>query len=141
MNKFQAEKIINQYGKAIANSGSVFKKQSTLPCSKAKIRYAFYVYIAAIIDQMGYLPKDIRENLVATYCMLDAFIPDKEAERLNQIGEKIKNKQLKAENSEDKKQIDEYFSLAMNALRNGNYFDEIDEYIEECYQEKGVKEE
>ncbi len=140
MNKFQAEKIINGYGGAIAGSEKVFKKQSTLPCSKAKIRYAFYVYIAAIIDQTGYLPKDIGENLVATYCMLDAFIPDEDAERLNKIPEKIKDRQLKAENPEDKKQIDEYFSLVANALRNGNYFDEINEYIGECYKEKGIKE-
>lgn len=140
MNKFQAEKIINAYGGAIAGSEKAFKKQSTLPCSKAKIRYAFYVYISAIIDQTGHLPKDIGENLVATYCMLDAFVADDDAERLNQVPEKIKNKQLNAENPEDKKQMNEYFSLVTNALRNGNYFDEINEYIGELYKEKGIKE-
>ena len=83
MNKFQAEKIINNYGSAIANSKNVFKKQSTLPCSKARIRYAFYVYLAAIIDQTGHLPIGIGENLVTTYCILDAFVADDDAERLN----------------------------------------------------------
>lgn len=140
MNKFQAEKIINAYGGAIAASKKIFKKQSTLPCSKAKIRYAFYTYIATIIDEIGYLPEDMRLNLVGTYSMLDAFIPDEDAERLNKIAEKIKNRQLKAENPEDKKQIDEYFSLVRNAIRNWNYYDEINEYISECYKEKGIKE-
>jgi len=139
MNKFQAEKIINAYGGVIASSEKPFKKQSTLPCSKAKIRYAFYVYIRAIIDQMGYLPKDIGESLVATYCMLDAFIVDDDAERLNQVPDKIKNKQLNPENPDDKKQIEEYFFLIQNALRNWSYFDEINEYIMEIYKEKGIK--
>jgi hypothetical protein len=139
MNKYQAEKIINAYGGAIANNKNVFKKQSILPCSKAKIRYAFYVYIQAIIDQLGHLPKDIGENLVSTYCMLDAFVPDEDADRLNKISEKIKSRELIAENPEDKKQIEEYFSLATNALRNGYYFDEINNYIGEYYKEKGIK--
>jgi hypothetical protein len=139
MNKYEAEKIINKYGATIANTKNVFKKQSTLPCSKARIRYAFYVYISAIIDELGYFPKDMGENLVATYTMLDSFVIDEEADRLNQLLKMIKNKQLNAENSEDKKKIEGCLSLATNALRNGNYFDEINEYIDECYKEKGLK--
>ena len=138
MNKYQAEKIIKDYGGAIASDKSVFKKQSTLPCSKAKIRYAFYVCLSAIIDQRGCLPKDIGENLVAIYCMLDAFVPDEDAVRLNKVNEMIKSKQLNSEKS--KEQIEEYFSLVPNALRNNNYFDEINDYIRELYKEKGVKE-
>lgn len=139
MNKYQAEKIINEYGVAIANDKNAFKRRSTLPCSKAKIRYAFYVYIRAIIDDLGCLPNDIGQNLVATYSMLDSFVPDEDADRLNQIPKMIKNKQLNAEKPEDKKQIEEYFSLVTNALRNGSYFDEINNYIGECYKEKGIK--
>jgi predicted transcriptional regulator len=132
MDKYQAEKIINNYGSVIANDGNPFKKKTTLPCSKAKIRYAFYVYIAAIINEIGELPKNIGENLVATYSMLDAFVSDEKADRLNKISEKIKTKELVAEKVEDKKQIDEYFSLVFNALNNSKYSDEINEYIKEC---------
>lgn len=70
--------------------------------------------------------------------MLDCFLSDKDAERLNRIPELIKNKKLNGENPDDKKQVDEYFSLVRNALCNGNYFDEINEYIGECYKEKGI---
>ena len=35
MDKYQAEKIVRDYGGAIANDTNVFKKQSSLPCSKA----------------------------------------------------------------------------------------------------------
>ncbi len=138
MNKYQAEKIINEYGGAIANNKGPFRKQSTLPCSKAKIRYAFYVYIPAIINELGQLPQDIGQNLVATYSMLDCFISDDEADRLNRIPEMIKNKQLNAEKPDDEKQIKEFFSLVTNALRNGSYFDEINEYIGECYKDKRI---
>lgn len=136
MDKFQAEKIVNNYGGAIADGEGVFRKQSTLTCSKTKIRYAFYVYIDAIINDKGCLPEKIGQDLVAAYSMLDSFIPDKEADRLNKIYEMFKSKQLNPENSEDKKQITEYFSLVTNAMRNGNYFDEINEFIDECLKEK-----
>ncbi|MBI5198656.1 MAG: hypothetical protein HZA09_01390 [Nitrospirae bacterium] len=140
MNKYQAEKIINKYGESIVNNKGLFRKQSTLPCSKAKIRYAFYVYIAAIINDLGRFPKDIGQNLAATYSMLDCFVSDEEADRLNRIPEMIKNKQLNAEKPNDEKQIKEYFSLVTNALRrNGSYFDEINDYIGECYKEKGIR--
>ena len=138
MDKYQAEKIVRDYGGAIANDTNVFKKQSSLPCSKAKIRYAFYVYLSAIIDQLKYLPKDIGESLVATYCMLDAFVPDEDAIRLNRVNEMIRSKQIDSEKS--KEQIEQYISLVPNALRNNNYSNEINDYIRELYKEKGIKE-
>lgn len=142
MNKYQAEKIVKEYGGAVAkvsNDTDVFRKRSFLPCSKAKIRHAFYVLIDAMIDEQGHLPEAIGQNLVAIYCMLDSFVSDEDAGRLNKVPEMIKNKQLDREKSGDKKQIEEYFSLVPNALRNGNYFDEINDYIGECYREKGIK--
>jgi len=136
MDKYQAEKIVKEYGGAIANDKNVFKKSSTLPCSKAKIRYAFYVLMDAVVKEQGHIQEDIGQNLVAIYCMLDSFVSDENADRLNKIPEMIKNKQLDREKPENKNQIDEYFSLVPNALRNGKYFDEINEYIKECYKAK-----
>lgn len=136
MKKYEAEKIINRYGGAIAQNKSPFKKKSTLPCSKAKIRQAFFVYIPAILDDMGQLPANTGEPLVATYSMLDAFVEDKEAERLNQIPSLLEKHKLDPKKAEDKKEIDEYFSRVTNALRNGEYFDEINDFIEECYRER-----
>lgn len=138
MDKYQAEKIINAYGGAIANDKNSFKKQSTLPCSKARIRYAFYVYISAIINDSGNLQNEIGQSLVATYSMLDCFLSDEDADRLNCIPDLIKNKKLDATNPDDEKQIKEYFSLYAKAARNGGYFDEINDFIGECYKEKGL---
>ncbi len=111
MDLLQAEKIVNAYGGAIAKDTNVFKKQSTLPCSKAKIRDAFYSYLPSIIDQLGELPKDLGESLVLTYCMMDAFVPDKDADRLNKINERMKNKQLNSKKPDDQRQIEEYLSF------------------------------
>lgn len=135
MNIEKAEKIIHEYGAAIASTDNAFKKISTLPCSKAMIRYAYCVYIPAIIERVGSLPEEIGENLVSTYCMLDVFVPDDEAERLNSTFLKIKSQELDAANIQDKVKIDEYFSRFSSALRNSTYFDEINAYIGECYRE------
>ena len=134
MDKYQAEKIVKEYGGAIANDKNVFKKSSTLPCSKAKIRYAFYVFINAVVKEQEHIQEDIGQNLVATYSMLDSFVSDENADRLNGIPDILKDKQFDREKLENKKQIEEYFLLVPNALRNGNYFNEINEYIEECYK-------
>lgn len=138
MNKYEAEKIINKYGAAIGRDENAFKKQSTLPCSKEKIRDAFYVYIPAVIEDLGNLPKHIGENLVMTYSMMDIFVSDEEADRLNKIYEKIENKELNIDNTEDKKQIEELFAIFIPASRNGTYFDEINDLIEECHKDRGI---
>lgn len=138
MDKYQAEKIINRYGAAIEADENVFKKRSTLPCSRARIRYAFYFYIPAIIQEFGHLPKGMGESLAGSYGLLDAFIADDDAYRLNKIGELIRNKQLSAVHPEDKQKIDEFFTRQQTAWFNFAYRDEINEYIAECYKEMGV---
>lgn len=136
MDKHEAEKIVNKYGGAIAQDKNPFKKKSTLPCSKAKIRQAFFIYIPAILDEIGQLSSNLGESLVATYSMLDSFVEDKKAEKLNQIPLLLKEHKLDFNKPEDKQQIDEYFSRVANALRNGEYFDEINDFIKECYKER-----
>ena len=70
--------------------------------------------------------------------MLDAFVPDEDAIRLNRVNEMIRSKQIDSEKS--KEQIEQYISLVPNALRNNNYSNEINDYIRELYKEKGIKE-
>ena len=133
MDIVQAEIIVKAYGGAIAQNTNVFKRQSTLPYPKGMIRDAFHIYIAEIIDLSGTLPKEHGEQLIAVYSMMDAFVPDKDADRLNRINEQVRNKQLDAGTPE----VKEYFSLVPNALRNPKHFDEINDYIKKCYKEKG----
>jgi hypothetical protein len=138
MDKYQAEKIVEKYGGAIADSEiGIARRKSQLPCCKAKIRLAFYVYISSYIKEFGRLPKDLGEKLVVTYSMLDAFIEDDRADYVNKIGQMIKNKTLDKDDPNDIGKINDYFNFAHN-LHNRNYVDEINEYISECYKEKGL---
>lgn len=133
MNKYQAEKIVNSYGAAIARGtdGGIVRRKSLLSCSKAQIKQAYFVYITAIIKEFGGLPKEMGENLVICYSMLNAFIDDTEADKIIKIGKLIKEKKLNNSNSKDKEKIDRYFAYATKALRDGELFDEINEYIAE----------
>ena len=139
MNRREAEDIVFEYGRAVSNISSVFKPQSSLPCSKARIRNAYFVFIQALIEEMGTLSKKTGEQLVLTYCMMDAFVPDDRAEQLNSIAGKIKCGELIAARPEEKCQIDEYMSLVVSALRNARDHDEINEFIAECYKERACR--
>ena len=136
MNNIQAEDIVHGFAEVIARDENAFKKQSDLPCSKAKIREAFYVYIQAIIEKLGTLPKNIGDNLVECYCMIEDFLPDDEANRLNDIGKKNLNKQLDIGNPEDAQKWTEYTSKVADLQMYGKSFDEINDFIRECYNKK-----
>lgn len=138
MNKYQAEKIVNSYGAAIARGtdGGIVRRKSLLPCSKARIKQAYFVYIAAIIKEFGGLPKDMGENLVLTYSMLNGFIDDQKADEIIKIERLIKEKKLDSNDPKDKEKMDRYFSYAMRAISDGELFDEINEYIGENSDEQ-----
>ena len=141
MDKFKAEKIINQYGAAIARGSEAgnLRKKSLLPCTKAKIKLAYFIYIDALIKEFGPLQEKIGENLVMTYSMLNAFIDDIEIEKQIIIYKEIKEKKLVNNKFEDKEKIDKYFAFSLKAMRDGELFDEINEYIGECYKKARIK--
>lgn len=141
MDKFRAEKIINQYGAVIAKASEAgnLRKKSLLPCAKAKIKLAYFIYIDALIKEFGQLQEKIGENLVMTYSMLNAFIDDNEFEKQSLIYKEIKEKKLDNKKVEDKEKINKYFCSALKAMRDEELFDEINEYIGECYKIAGIK--
>ncbi len=82
----EAERIVKAYGAAIVDMGKegLAGRLSLLPCSKPRVRYAFYVYLeAAIRDNL--LTKEHGEQLAITFSMLNAFIPDGDARAFNAI--------------------------------------------------------
>ncbi len=117
-----AELIVQKYGGAIASPcGGIARHESLLPCSKSKIREAYFAYIDAYARDFGNLPKDLGENLVCCYAMMDAFVADDMANYINNIGVQLKNKELDANNLEDKKKIDEYFKFSETSIYNPKY--------------------
>lgn len=123
----EAEKIVYMVGKAVIKEG-VFKPQSLLPCSPEKIRQAFRVFIKSVIKHRGSLSKDLGESLVTVYSMMDAFIEDNKAEKFNQI---LRDKPQRArESGISQEDIDECFELVPKAIRNFDYYREINDFIE-----------
>ncbi len=141
MNPQEAEKILNEYGSAISDNPKPFHHKSLLPCSKARIRMAYFIYIPEILNQIETnqnIP-EIIENLLRTYSMLDGFIEDTEADRLNLIGELGKQGKLDSAKSEDKAKQDEWISKVSKSIHNQNYFEELNDFVAECIKTKLVK--
>lgn len=131
----EALDIIGEYGGAIAKSD--IKRLSSLPCSKARIKLAYFTYLPFLYVQDGQFNQDPLENLVMAYGMLNSFIDDEQADYLDIIKDKIDNKKLDYEKLKDKELANEYFDY-IQTLRDGGLIDEINEYIQEI-QEKGNK--
>lgn len=131
----EAERIVNLYGKAIAKGG-LARYKSLLPCSKARIMYAYYVYLEALISQ-GILTQELGENLVSTYALLPAFIDDVEAKEINNIMEMRKNG-LNLNDPQNRYYVDKMGDLT-RFMPNMDYMNEINDFIEECYKQlKGI---
>ncbi len=93
MNPQEAEKIINQYGALIANApkGKIALNVFSLPYSPGKIRYAFFVYVEALINE-GLFDDTIKGNLELTYAMLDTKFRENDDE-INEAWPKYKSDQ------------------------------------------------
>jgi len=141
MNKYEAEKIINNYGAAISKGtdGDIVRRISWLPCSKARIKQAYFVYIEALITEHGGLPEKIGTSLTITYSMLNSFLDEETADELIKIEKLIKEDILDENKPKDKEIIDKYINCALKQIRDDNLFDEINEFIADRHKAHGTK--
>lgn len=128
MNKFEAEKIINKYGEAVAQGG-IARNASLLPCNKSIIKYAYFIYIEAGIKE-GIFTEEFLSSLWGSYCCLDHFIDEEQAEVINKTFELVKNKQidLNLEMNQNAKAI--YEDFVYNNLTSNKNLEEICEFID-----------
>ena len=131
----EALDIIGEYGGAIAKGD--IRRLSYLPCSKARIKQAYFVYLPALDEAEGGFHQEPVENLVQCYGMLNQFVDDEQADRLETIKTKMDNNKLDYDKDSDKELAKEYFAY-MQTMRDGTLIDEINEYIQEI-QERGNK--
>ncbi len=129
MTPHEAERIINEYGAALAlgTNGGVARKLSWLPCSVCKIRHAFFVYLNELISN-GQLRQDVGDQLKNAYASLNHFIADADAETINEIHSETKYAGDSI--AEDKRQL--YSKFLGHAFRMDEHF-EINSYINECF--------
>lgn len=124
-----AEKILIEYGKAIAKSDQeghiIAKKKSLLPYSIGTIKQAYFIYVDVLIKE-GLWTQEAENNLVTAYSALNSFVTDEkiiEIENLkksNDINEKMK-----------------YMEEVSKIMHNGHLRDELYEYIIECHKKYG----
>jgi len=80
MNIAEAEKIVKAYGATLSKGGTA-RPKSSLPCSTGRIKYAYFVYIEALIRQ-GLLTDEVHGMLFTTYIGLGSFVEDEEAKKI-----------------------------------------------------------
>lgn len=127
-----AERIINAYGKALAvgagRSGT--RKLSQLPYSIPTIKYAYYVYVAALVRD-GMLTQSVGSSLVSTYNSLTHFIIDREFLEIEAIADQIERGEIDPRSPEATKYADTiHRALGLPIEDDINYF------IQELYREK-----
>ncbi len=124
----EAERILQAYSTALGSgaNGGIARNLSALPCSKSRIRYAYYVYLTYLTGH-GDQYQDLIQKLMVTYAALPQFIPDKEARTINDIFEK---KRTQSDISDDEaKMYSEFQSRAFDASQ----MMEIDAFVHECF--------
>jgi hypothetical protein len=139
MDKFEAEKVVQDYGGAIGRGtdGRVVRRASWLPYSKGKIKQAYYIYLEALINDTGSLPADIGNNLVTTYSLMNMFVDDEKADRLLKIERAFDAKKPDVSKPEEKLSFQEYADYCQKMM-DGELFDEINNFIGECYKKAGI---
>jgi len=104
MNFLQAEKIIQKYGGSITNlkiqNGNIVRRKSWLKNSREEIIKAFKIYIAhGVIFRT--LSEESFNSCIVTLDLIDSFIPDDEAEYIDELYKKrLNNEKLSPKENE-----------------------------------------
>ncbi len=124
----EASNILEQYGDVVAKSS--IKHLNDLPCSKAKIKQAYFTYLPELYKREGKFYDEFISPLVMCYGQLNAFIAEDDANKLEIIQAKI-----------DKRKKDEDYDLTIEEgkryinytklLQDGSLINEINEFIAE----------
>ncbi|NEX12122.1 MAG: hypothetical protein C1942_05395 [Prosthecochloris sp.] len=127
----EAEKIIQAYTAVLGSGtdGGVARKLSSLPCSKCRIRYAYYVYLTYLTEH-GEQYKELIDKIMVTYAALPQFIPDQEAEIVNSIFAG-KRDQTAITDEETKRYADFH-----NKAFDPGQLVEIEAFVHECFMMK-----
>lgn len=125
MNLVQAEKVVNDYGAALAsgNEGEFARKISSLPANKDTIIKAYKLFIAHYIEY-DILTEEIGNQLVLALCGINIFVTDSEAQTINSSAS-LRKVGVPA----DDPRIRNSVQFMMKNGYDGVLFDEINEFI------------
>ncbi len=128
-----AEKIINQYGAVFTRGAYLRRPLAWLPCSKARVKYAFFVWVETLIEQDA-LTQDLGEKIDISYGLLSTFVDDGEAERVNELSKLSERNELDW-TSEEATLLKNALTVEATSTLSG----EINDFIGECYERRRGK--
>lgn len=133
MNLSEAQGLMEKYRLALkkgTEGKTVLRRATLLPASKAKIKYAYFVFLEHQIQDGEFTPRE-REQITNEYTQLAYFV---EENTLNKYQGLHKDWQREKSNPlngrEDAKGIKQYLAFT-HTLGGPDLFREINEFIEE----------
>lgn len=141
LNKPEAIKTIKEYEAAITQGvegDTILRRSSLLPCSKAKIKHAFYTLIEDAIKTDGQISDTTREKLTSSYSLINYFVDDFTAIKYAKIQNDWHEKKYNPNKSKrDEGAIKQYLAFT-HTLGSAELASEINEYIEELLNTKAI---
>lgn len=133
MKNHEAAKIIEAYKTAIAKGtegGTILRRSSILPFSKAKIKYAYYVLFENL-TKSNELSNELCVELISTYSLLNTFVDDNTVQKYVKIHNdwQVKKSDFN-KNKKDESAIKQYLAYT-HTLRSSDLFEEINDYVNE----------
>lgn len=129
LNKYNAEKIVNDYGEVLSLENKIARRISLLKNDKEVIRKAMFLYLDSIFAE-DLQTDNIINALVTSYSFIDTFIEDSQADLINKISSEIKNNQIDIYD-EKNKDLKIIYDNYMKNFTSGNSHKEIITYIEQ----------
>lgn len=130
----EASEILEAYRACIAKGtegGTILRRVSLLPYSKAKIEYAYFVSLEDVVRKKGHLAFDQRKDMVEAYSILNNFVDDDLAHKYAKIYKDWQSKKTDpGRNKKDERLIRQYIAYT-RTLRGDELSNEINDYIEE----------
>lgn len=100
--------IFNTYAECLKRDGKIAGKLSLLPCSKDRIKSAFFSVVEDMINSKE-MTKEKLNKIATAYAYLDSFVEDEEADKINAVAES-----LSGGNDFDEKNIE----MAITGIKN-----------------------
>ena len=127
----EAEKIVKAFCASVeVNDGRLAMRASLLPCSKARIRYAYFVWLETLTKE-HLLTEEIRVAFTRTYPILDHVLEDKQAIEINAISEMSSQKEISRDNPEHKVHFDKLSDFILRSYTESSFIEILD-YVDEC---------
>ena len=116
---------------AQGSDGLPVRPQSSLPCSRARIRFAYFVHLESLINHAR-LTQRLGQQLVTAYASLSSFVEDEHAKEINRVVRFVREEKLNLEALENRR----YAAVVGDLSRFAGSVDAIQElatFIGECH--------